>query len=109
MSGVVETIEEVIEDVWYQYDIRGDVLRLRHASERDTASMAEETPDGFVLLRAQRDHRVIGLTIPNWWNRFGGGDLPDSLQMIQRRIEPWARRSRRPRGGPSKRPQDGNG
>lgn len=97
MSGVVETIEEVIEDVWYQYDIRDDVLRLRHASERDTASMAEETPDGFLVLRAQRDERVIGLTIPDWWNRFGATELPGSMQKIQRRIEPWARRSRRPR------------
>lgn len=97
MSGVVETIEEVIEDVWYRYDIPGDVLCLRHASERDTASLAEETPDGFLLLRAERDERVIGLTIPNWWNRFGASELPGSMQKIQRRIEPWARRSRRTR------------
>lgn len=99
MSGVVETIEEVIEDVWYRYDIADDVLCLRHASERDTASLAEETPDGFLVLRSERDERVIGLTIPNWWNRFGASELPGSMQKIQRRIEPWARKWRRPRPG----------
>lgn len=57
-----------------------------------TPTLGEETPDGFVLLRREDDDRAVGLTIVNWWKRFGSGDLPDSLEELGRLIEPLGRR-----------------
>lgn len=76
---------------WFHYDLDGDVLYLRLESERDTPTFASETTDGLVL-RAQDDQRAVGLTVINWWKRFGRGGLPDSIQQIGRSIEPWADR-----------------
>jgi hypothetical protein len=88
-----DTIEGTIGSgarrLWFHYDIGADVLYLRRESHRETATYAEETPDGL-LLRTQRGNRPVGLTVVNWWKRFGRGRLPDSIQRIGRSIEPWA-------------------
>ena len=76
---------------WFHYDIGGDVLYLRLESERQTQTFADETTEGLIL-RAQDDDRAVGITIVNWWKRFGSGALPDSIQQIGRSIEPWAGR-----------------
>ena len=76
---------------WFHYDIGSDVLYIRLESERDTPTFADETADGLVL-RAQGDRRPVGLTVLDWWKRFGAGALPDSIQQIGRSIEPWADR-----------------
>ncbi len=89
----VDAIEGTVDDVlWYHYDLGSDVLYLRLAAERETATCAEETDDGFLLLHRQDDNQVVGLTVVNWWQRFGSGTLPDSIRELERRIEPWARR-----------------
>jgi hypothetical protein len=72
--------------------VSGDVLYLRIASKRDVDTLGEETDDGFILLRDARTSNPVGLTIVNWWKRFGQGDLPDSLTELEHQIEPWARK-----------------
>jgi hypothetical protein len=87
----IDLIEGAVNDVlWCHYDLAGDVLYLRLASERQTSAYAEETDDGFLLLRREDNDRVVGLTIVNWWRRFETGALPDSISELERKIEPWA-------------------
>lgn len=89
----IDTLEGLInQTLWYHYDVGADVLYLRLAAYRDTPTHGEETDDGFVLLRTRDSNQAIGLTIVNWWKRFGQGDLPDSISEIQRQIEPLAGR-----------------
>ena len=88
----VDAIEGTVNDVlWYHYDIASDVLYLRVARYRDIPTTAEETDDGFILLRPENTEDVVGMTVVNWWKRFGRGELPDSFRALQREIEPWAR------------------
>jgi hypothetical protein len=54
--------------------------------------VGEETDDGFIHLRDQKTDRPVGLTVVNWWKRFGAGELPDSIREIQRRIESLGQR-----------------
>ncbi len=84
-----ETIEGIInQTLRFHYDVDGDVLYLRLASERDVPALGEETAEGLVVLRREDDDRPVGLTIVNWWKRFGKGPLPDSLEELGRLIEP---------------------
>jgi len=64
--------------LWFHYDMAADVLYIRRAAERATRTTAEETPDGFILLRREEDNLAVGLTVINWWKRFGSGAVPDS-------------------------------
>ena len=90
---VTDTLEGTIDNaLWFHYDMTGDVLYLRLVRERDTATVAEETPDGFLVIRRENDNRAVGLTIVNWWKRFGKGALPDSIRELQELIEPWAKK-----------------
>jgi hypothetical protein len=89
----IDAIEGTIDNVlWCHYNLAGDVLYLRLASERATPMCAEETDDGLLVLRREDNDQIVGLTVVNWWKRFGTGALPDSLREIEARIEPWARR-----------------
>ncbi len=90
--AVIETIEGVVGAVWYHYDVADDVLYLRLEDRRSTPAVGEETDDGFILLREEATDQPVGLTVVNWWKRFGEGELPDSIREIQRRIEPLGKR-----------------
>lgn len=93
MAVKTDTLEGVIDGtVWFHYDLDADVLYLRLASARDTPAVGEETPQGFTLLRGEDDDRIVGLTVINWWSRFGDGARPDSLRRLEATIEPWTRR-----------------
>jgi len=61
--------------------------------QRETQAHGEETDDGFIMLRAMDDDRVVGMTVVNWWKRFGQGAFPDSMKIIAARIDPWAQRA----------------
>ena len=78
--------------LWYHYDVTNDVLYLRLSAYRDHSTHAEETDDGLLILRADEDESVVGITIIDWWKRFGAGALPDSLRALESAIEPWTRR-----------------
>jgi hypothetical protein len=89
----VDTLEGIINNaLGYHYDVSSDVLYLRLLSHRDAPALGEETDAGFILLRDQTTDTPIGLTVVNWWKRFGHGALPDSISEIQRHIEPWTHR-----------------
>jgi len=78
--------------VWLHYDVGADVLYVRPADHREREAVGKETDDGDILLRDARTDRPNGLTSINWWKRFRGGPLPDSLTAIQEHIEPLAGR-----------------
>jgi hypothetical protein len=89
----LQSIEGLIDEVcWYHYDMPNDVLYLRLASKMGAQTCAEETEDGYLLLRDMATEEVAGVTIVNWWKRFGKGALPDSLALLQRAIQPWAKK-----------------
>lgn len=86
MAGVVDG------SLWFHYDLTNDVLYVREAAQREASCVGEETGDGLILLKDARSDRTVGLTVVNWWKRFGQGRIPDSILELQRLIEPWARR-----------------
>jgi hypothetical protein len=87
----IDTIEGIINSaLWFHYSVSDDVLYLRQSAERHTDALGEETDDGFILLRSEKTDQPIGLTVVNWWKRFGKGDLPDSFLAFEKYIEPWA-------------------
>lgn len=90
--ALIETIEGVVGTLWYHYDVADDVLYLRLKDQRDAPTVGEETDDGFILLRDEATDKTVGLTVVNWWKRFGSGEFPDSIREIQRRIEPLGQR-----------------
>jgi hypothetical protein len=90
---ITDTIEGIVDGMlWFHYDLTGDVLYIKIASRREAHVIGEETPDGFILLRDAQTDESVGMTVVNWWKRFGVGALPDSIAEIQRQIEPLARR-----------------
>lgn len=73
----MDTIEGTSDKgIWYHYDLDNDVLYLRLASQRDVEAYGEETPDGFILLR-RADNSIVGMTVVDYWRRFGVGALGD--------------------------------
>jgi hypothetical protein len=80
----------VNQHLWFHYDLGNDVLYIRRSSMRGRETYAEETPDGALLLRCEDSDEVAGLTVVNWWKRFGAGSPPDSLRELSARIEPFA-------------------
>jgi len=82
----------VDQALWFHYDLANDVLYLRLASQRNAQTVAEETPDGLLLLKCADTDKPVGLTIVNWWKRFGSGVRPDSISELQKHIEPWAKK-----------------
>jgi len=91
--GTVDTIEGIINGIlWYHYDVGNDVLYLRLHDKLDAPALGDETEDGLILLRDEKTDQPVGLTVVNWWRRFGQGSLPDSLKEIQLRIEPWGQK-----------------
>src|SRR5436190_19230963 len=88
-----ETIEGLVGGkVWFHYDVTGDVLYLRASAHRNSPAVGEETDDGLLSLRHEVTDEPVGLTVVNWWKRFGRGQFPDSIKELESRIEPWARR-----------------
>jgi hypothetical protein len=91
--AVIETLEGMVGPALrYHYDVTDDVLYVRLASYEAADALGEETDDGMILLRDATSDKPIGLTVVNWWKRFGQGDLPDSIREIQGRIESLASR-----------------
>ena len=89
----VDTIEGTVDDVlWYHYDLANDVLYLRLTAHRDAPTYAEESDDGFLLVRREDNDDLVGITVVNWWKRFGQGNLPDSIHELELAIEPWAKK-----------------
>ena len=93
MESTLDTIEGTIPgDVWFHYDVGNDVLYMRLESKRRASTVGEETDDGVILLRDAKNRKPVGITVVNWWQRFGKGSLPDSFIEIQKKIKPWGKR-----------------
>jgi hypothetical protein len=89
----VDAIEGVIDStLWCHYDLANDVLYLRQLAVREVTTYSEETDDGFLLVRREDNDEVAGLSVVNWWKRFGVSAVPDSIRELERAIEPWARK-----------------
>jgi hypothetical protein len=79
----MDTIEGLDNSIWYHYDLSNDILYLRLASKRHQEAFGEETPDGFILLRDD-DATIIGMTVLDYWARFGTGTLQETpLKILQ--------------------------
>jgi hypothetical protein len=86
-----ESLEGMIDGtIWYHYDRASDVLYLRRWDQREVETVAEETPAGLLLLRRSDTDEVVGLTVVNWWRRFGAGPLPDSIRELEQHLGPWS-------------------
>lgn len=87
---ITDTLEGTVnQTLWYHYDLVNDVLYLRLLAQRSAETVAEEPPEGVLrLCRADTDE-LVGLTIVNWWKRFGQGGQPDSIKELERHIEAW--------------------
>ncbi len=93
MAIMTETLEGRIEKrVWYHHDVANDVLYLRLLDATGHATVAEETDDGMLLLRREDDATIVGLTVLDWWKRYGRGSRTDSISELESRIEPLAAR-----------------
>ena len=89
----VDTLAGVLDDIlWCHYDMANDVLYLQLVEHRGAGTYSQETDDGLLLVRRLDNDEPAGMTIVNWWKRFGTGKLPDSIAELEQAIEPWARR-----------------
>lgn len=86
MANAAQTIEGVIEPFWFHFDLANDVLYLRLQEAREMETHGEEDDRGIIVLRSIADDRIVGMTVVNWWKRFGKGDLPDSVREITDRV-----------------------
>jgi len=88
-----EALEGIIDESWwFHYDMARDVLYLRLAQHLNSETSAEETHEGLLLLHTMDSEAPVGITIVNWWKRFGRGARPDSIAELEKNIEPWTRR-----------------
>ena len=86
-----DTLEGIIDGTThFHYDVTSDVLYLRLLSAEGRPAFGDLDDDGDIHLLDEATHVKVGLTIVNWWKRFGHGALPDSIQQIQQHIEPLA-------------------
>jgi uncharacterized protein YuzE len=93
MESILDTIEGTLPgDLWFHYDVGNDVLYIRIESKRRASTVGEETDDGLVLLREKKGRKPVGITVVNWWKRFGKGSLPDSFTQIQKKIQQLGKR-----------------
>lgn len=90
--AIIHTIEGALGDLRFHYDVREDVLYLRAAKPSAAEPVGEESDDGLIVFRDQATDQPVGVTIVNWWKRFGEGHLPDSMQELNRYIEQAAQR-----------------
>ena len=88
-----DALEGIINDRYrFHYDLFADVLYVKLLSAEQATTYGDLTDEGDILLRDDKTDEPVGLTVVSWWKRFGDGELPDSIERIQHRIEPWAKR-----------------
>jgi hypothetical protein len=83
-----ETVKGTVDDnLAFHFDIANDVLYLRLVSTLEREVVGEETPDGFLLFRTE-DEKIAGMTIIDYWERFGAGRVDDmTIRGLQTSIE----------------------
>ena len=78
-------------DYWYHYDMDNDVLYLKNKDFLQSETLGEENDDGIIEERYASTGKLVGITIVNWWKRFGDGELPESFIELGSRIEPFTK------------------
>ena len=77
--------------IWFHLDLSNDVLYLRNQATRTDPAYGEETDEGFTILRTDNGD-FAGMTIVNYWSRFGSGDVGNvSIRTVQERVAAWAK------------------
>ncbi len=86
----IDTIEGILPDsVWFHYDFGNDVLFLCPSELRNQERFGEETAEGFTAFETA-DGLFAGLTIVNYWRRFGQGTPTElSLTDLQEQMRGW--------------------
>ena len=89
----VDTLQGVLgSNVWFHLDLDNDVLYLREHDTRREPAFGEESPEGFTILYTDSG-RVAGMTVVNYWHRFGRGDVTrSSIQSVKDQLSAWAQR-----------------
>ncbi len=89
----IDTLQGTLdESLWFHLDLSNDVLYLRDQGTRNQAVFGEETPEGFTVLRTNKGE-FAGMTIVNYWGRYGSGDLGRaSIYIVKERVAAWAQR-----------------
>jgi hypothetical protein len=92
-SVEIDTLQGTLdESVWFHLDLTNDVLYLRNEATRGSQVFGEETPDGFTVLRTDNGS-LAGMTIVNYWRRFGSGELSSaSIRKVRDRVAGWAQK-----------------
>ena len=93
MNHVTDTIEGIINGtILYHYDVGSDVLYVRLLGHLQSPTLGDENDDGIIEEYLEDTDQLVGFTIVGWWQRYGTGQLPDSLAEIRRHVEPAAAR-----------------
>ena len=97
-----DTLEGIVDDFKYHFDLTNDVLYLRrslHPLSFDwhADTYAEEIPDEFLLLRRRNTDEIAGLTVINCLRQSGIREsdvdyIPDSIIEIEQLVEMWVRK-----------------
>lgn len=96
--SMIEAVEGTLgANVAFHYDIFADVLYLRRLDELDTLEVGQDDAEGLVILHAQDDLRVIGVTVISFWKRFGHGEpserrVAELAVLIEAQSSPWQAR-----------------
>jgi hypothetical protein len=93
MAAVIEidTLQGILGDsIWFHFDLSNDVLYLRDKATRKDPAFGEENSEGFTVLHTNNGE-FAGMTIVNYWRRFGSGDLRRaSIHTVKERVAVWA-------------------
>lgn len=72
----------------FHYDAESDVLYLRDSARLAVEAVGEETDEGVILLRGTEDDSPVGMTLANWWTRFGDrGPAPRTGAQLVPRLD----------------------
>lgn len=86
----IEIIEGTLSNsLWFHYDLENDVLSFCPSELRNQERYGEETDNGFTEFTTETGE-FAGLTIVNYWRRFGQGKPTElSLTALQEQMRLW--------------------
>lgn len=97
--AIVESLEGTLDDlISFHVDLASDILYLRRIDRPEAIPVGEDGPDDVILFRDEDSREIVGLSVIDWWLRFGEGTPP--------RLDP---RDHAPDGADGPKTQDGSG
>ena len=90
--ATLDTVAGTVDNaVTYHYDVGNDVLYLRRTDHpADAETLGEETDGGLIELREEETGELVGVTVVNWWKRYGDTSGVDSLRALRTGVERMA-------------------